>query len=191
MVNQCRVVIPLVVTVLVAFSLTGFAQASKQERKIEKHDPFYAEVIKSLDPLNPMRLRLEMGDRGHGPHYFWMDEMKARGIKQVHFEVGFKWYGDIIRVKVERVLYLRQYFEMLKPIADAETLDSITGSDLELQLKAEAESRAYDEAMMWKSRSDQPKKACGTIFKDLFDDERLPMISTELADIRRSCAEPK
>ena len=178
----------LIVTISLAacvFSQSANTPPVGQRQPVQKHDPFYADVIKSLDTVNPMRVVLEGGMRGHGPHYFWMDEMKARGIKQVHFEVGFIWYENTIRVRVTKANYLSNYFDLLHPKNDPKFLGEVTDSDFELQVKAEAESRAYEEVRMLMTEGKQ-KTGCGMIFKDLFDDERLPVISTQPAEVEHT-----
>src|SRR5690606_13387894 len=131
-----KVLLTLVIVVFCSFCT--FAQDTKA-LPIPKYGPFYAEVIRSLDPTNPMYLAIDAGMRGHGPHFFWMDEMKAKGIKHASFKVAFVWFsGNFSMIKAVRSTYLRNYFVFSDPINDPK----MTRSDLELQLQGEAESRA-------------------------------------------------
>jgi hypothetical protein len=182
--------------VVAAVVLANFAQGQTVDRRtadskpnVEKHDPFYAEIIKSLDPVNPMRVALENGARGHGPHYSWMDEMKSRGIRHAFFELEFRWeVNRIMGFKITKVRWLRSYYDPRRAIEDPVLINDIVGSDFELKMKAEAESRAVDEIKWLMTRDEKkPKLACGKIFENIFDDERLPSISVESPEIHVGC----
>src|SRR2546425_12947218 len=62
----------------------SFAVACHSSRPQRKSDPNAEEhvrqLIKSLPPGSEIRHRLEVGDRGDGLHYTWMDDMRGRGL---------------------------------------------------------------------------------------------------------------
>ncbi|MBX7063085.1 MAG: hypothetical protein K1X52_15640 [Pyrinomonadaceae bacterium] len=183
----------LAVMVLVAasFSFSQVKSTANADRRaqIRKHDPFYSEVINSLDPTNPMRMMLEAGLRGHGPHYFWMDAMKERGIKHAFFTFIFRWQTDrIVKIKLTKIVWSSQYFDAKANFTDSQTLDEIEGSDFERQIAAEAEARGIEEIKWLMTRGKKRSKlACGTISENLFDDERLPLISTNYPELDDGC----
>jgi hypothetical protein len=155
------------------FSLLGIAVNAQ----IRSYDAdFISTLIRTLDETNALRLALESGDRGDGIHYAWMDEMKSFGIKQSSYVFKFKWENGRVRtIKVKQIAYHPGYYKYDLSITNDSKLEQIKSTSLEKTLESEAISRAkrFLTNIISKNKS---KSASGTVYVNLLDDERLPIL---------------
>lgn len=143
-------------------------------------DEFIAETIGSLDKSNLLRQALERGQRGDGVHHEWMDGMKAANIKQAAFVFSFQWNGiSISALEPKKVLLLRHYYRYDSLVDDETVLRRIESDGLlrKLRCAAEAKARRFMEDVLA-----QKKPAVGTVYINLLDDKRLPLMA-DLPDI--------
>jgi hypothetical protein len=150
-----------------------YAQTNPEER--------IARILKTLEPDNTLRLALEDGTRGKGVHEPWMDKMQAFQVKQAWFTIDFTWFNGVESLKITDVRYLRTYYRYDSAIKDQKTLDELHSGRLEQDLRAAALSRAIDHVLaiiegVQRSANVNPKKAHGTLYVNLLDDEILPAL---------------
>jgi hypothetical protein len=155
-------------------------QIIAQDKTIADEEAYIAGVTGSLEAGNVLRIALEQGSRGDGVHREWMDEMRAVGVKQAAFQFRFSWDGEsIIKIFVRKVSYLRQYYHYGKVIRDPQEIEKVIPSGLALTLECEAKKKA---TIFLNGVLRPGTPAVGTVYANLLDDERLPLL-VDLPDI--------
>lgn len=161
-----------------------------KEKEVQD-DKYIAQVIESLDEINPLRLALEEGRRGDAIHYGWMDEMKKLEVKHVSYAISFEWKKYKIRsVMIKKKSYHPLYYVYNSVIKDSNVLRQIKESGLEKRLESKALSMARDEVLEI-IKEDKSSQGCGTLYVDLLDDERLPVITTTMTTVNYKCSKSK
>lgn len=159
--------------------------ASKQMTDKEAH---VRKVIETLDPLNPLRVYLEHGERGNGIKYEWMDEMQKLGIKHAAYIISFVWDQGNITARVTDVSYHPKYYQYDVVVSDPDVLNRLVSSGLEKKLRDEAISRAK---RMIPGHIHKPsQRTCGKIYVNLLDDETLPVLN-DIPDVDSDCKKDK
>lgn len=177
--------------VLVFLSLifiSSIYNASAQQIPPTSGEDRIKRVLQTLEPSNSLRGALELGHRGDGVHYPWMDSMRQFGVKQVAFEIGFRMNAETQDLKIKNIRYLRRYY-WFDNFASASTVEQIRGSGLEAILSAEISSRARLKVINY-AHEDLTSEICGTLYLSLLDDELLPILNgmTQLEDCKREAA---
>lgn len=160
---------------LVASSLQAFQSPCSADPAAELR---IAQTEKELGEWTILRDLIRKGFRGDGVRQPWMDGMRRHGIKQADFAVHFTWEKDEIRnVVIESSYYASQYFSAAAEIKDPEMLERIRADGLEQELRDFALDKARrllgEENLKTKWGF---KRAYGTYYFVLFDDECLPSI---------------
>jgi hypothetical protein len=132
-------------------------------------------VLETLEPNNRLRYALERGDRGTGPHYAWMDQMRDQGVKQAYYRIRFVWSPGIRKLDIEKTFYLTHYYLFDPHITDESKLNEIDKSGLK---------RALEDAILARARKNLRQRAremktqwlCGVLYLNLLDDEVLPIL---------------
>lgn len=167
----------LALILVVATYAAGQENSSAQESPEKR----IARIVKTLEPYNILRRVLEQGTRGKGIHEAWMDKMQALQVKQASFTIDFTWFNGVESLKITDVRYLRTYYRYDSAIKDQKTLDEVRSVRLEQDLRAAALSRSIDHVLaiiegVQRSANANPKKAHGTLYVNLLDDEILPAL---------------
>ena len=157
--------------------LALFISANGQEKHYDSQDDFIVKVIRSLPANNMLRVALERGEKGDGIHHSWMDEMKKYEIKQAAYVFNFEWQENkIINLIEKRVSYHPAYYQYDVTFKDERKIQEIKESDLAEILKAEAMIRARNLLEKVLKRESPNESARGTVYSNLLDDERLPIL---------------
>ncbi|PYU23021.1 MAG: hypothetical protein DMG32_16890 [Acidobacteria bacterium] len=166
----------------------SFAVACHSSRPQRKSDPNAEEhvrqLIKSLPPGSEIRHRLEVGDRGDGLHYTWMDDMRGQGVKRALVESHFVWFFRPLHLQVVRVMYCREYDCADVQITDPLKLQRIRDSGLEQELKQVAMQQTKGSGW-WFEVPRQPLCKHSASYVWLSDDEWLPEWRPRLVPIDR------
>ena len=153
----------LIWLIIVAFHVTANGQ-----------EDYINTVIHSLDKANMLRNALERGNRGDGIHYGWMDDMKEFRVRQISFTLGFEWTDNKVGcVSLKQIDYHPEYYRYSQVVQEASVLEKIHGSEFEKSVKREAIKRGKE--MLLKVLNGKPN-ATGTVYINLLDDERLPIL---------------
>jgi hypothetical protein len=158
-------------------------QPSAALKPIQSADERVAKLKTSLQSDNPLRLALENGYRGDGPHRAWMDTMKRLGVKHASFIVGFVWNDGVKSLKVSNITYLQDYYRYDTELKDPKLLRQFRDEGLETQLSDEITLRAKEnvrhlilEDVPRSAGGVRPHQARGTLYLNLLDDEALPIL---------------
>jgi hypothetical protein len=122
---------PAIIVALFVLTLPGFCRGQPQPAGVtstQSQDDRLREILQSLEPDNTLRHALERGWRGDGIHYFWMDMMKERGVKQATFVIHFQGTKDL---KITDIDYLRHYYRYDMAIDEPSKIEQIRAIGLE------------------------------------------------------------
>jgi hypothetical protein len=138
-------------------------------------------ILKGLESDNTLRFSLEKGNRGEGIHYAWMDRMRQTGIKHASFVIGFEWKGGVKGLKIKNISLLRRYYRYDTQIKDRNLLRLVRDIGLEQELVEAILTRARDAVPQIMKNVSQtanvnPRRAHGTLYLNLLDDEALPIL---------------
>src|SRR5688572_5332539 len=70
----------LLVLAVLCLSSGGAAQQPQEANDGQAREERVRLVLQNLEPNNRLGYALERGDRGSGPHYAWMDQMRDQEI---------------------------------------------------------------------------------------------------------------
>lgn len=131
-------------------------------------------IALQLEPFNPLRVAIENGERGDGIHFGWMNEMKSLGVKRAIVTVRFVWTKNNRLMRIVGLVYLGAYYPTDYELTGKKFRDSLTKTNLEQGLVAEA-FRQVSNSIPDLLGSSQFPQTCGEIQVDLLDDEALPV----------------
>lgn len=171
----------LVLAILLSLPVIVNGQSSSVRALEPAAEGRVKEILKGLESDNTLRFPLERGIRGEGTHYAWMEKMRQLGIKQASFKVGFAWNDKVERLRIKNISMLRQYYRYDTQIKDRSFLRRVRVSGLEQELREAILLRAraaVPQIMQNLSRTTNanPRRARGTLYLNLLDDEALPML---------------
>jgi len=165
-----------VVAAVLASLLSVSAQEPKSpctaDRSAEER---MAKVVRGLREPSVLRDAIHAGLRGDGVHRDWMDRMRSDGVRKAYFELAFAWEaGAITRMEVVSEEYLREYDGGDAEMVSAEVLKRIQGDGLATELRQFAVAKAAEGLRKDDLARGGFRKAFGTWYVSLFDDECLP-----------------
>lgn len=133
------------------------------------------EVVATLAPNSALRRDFDIGDRGDGINYAWMDKMRTEGIRRVELEISIDFHddGQPGKMRVVSVSYYAKYDPPDAQIQDPKRLERIRKSGLEEELKKIALRQAAGGAWVDvpRPRSNPFVGGAGVVF---YDDGWLP-----------------
>lgn len=131
------------------------------------------ELLKGLEANNTLRYSLEQGARGNGIHEAWMDTMRRYGVKQASFVINVKWKDGVESLKIKNVSFLRHYYRYDTRIKDRKLLQQFRDVGLEQKVRDAILIRAKADLAQ---RMKTWRRAKGTLYLNLLDDEALPIL---------------
>ncbi len=132
-------------------------------------------IVATLPPGSDLRQDFDVGDRGDGTRYAWMDKMRKEGVRQVEIDIDIEFHedGEPRQLKVAHVRYYTEYDRPKSQIQDPERLERIRSNGLEKELDKVALQRAEKGAWL-DVPNPRPNPFVGGATVVLVDDGWLP-----------------